>query len=121
MKQRQLTNEELCFLCRELGNLFSAGIGAGDAFALLAGLAALGLRAPQDLAVIGAEDVPLASLALPPLTTVRVDTRLLGERFARMALAETPDGGGDSTAPPVSAVPPAGAVPPVSLIVRASV
>ena len=36
MKQRQLTNEELCFLCRELGNLFSAGIGAGDSFALLA-------------------------------------------------------------------------------------
>ena len=115
MKQRQLTNEELCFLCRELGNLFSAGIGAGDAFALLAGLAALGLRAPQDLAVIGAEDVPLASLALPPLTTVRVDTRLLGERFARMALAGTADGGGDSPGPAASPAP------PVSLIVRASV
>ncbi|WP_341394594.1 LacI family DNA-binding transcriptional regulator [Arthrobacter sp. G119Y2] len=90
------------------------------AFALLSGLAALGRRAPQDLAVIGAEDVPLASLALPPLTTVRVDTRLLGERFARMALAETPDGGGDSAAPPVSLAAPGGAVPPVSLIVRAS-
>ena len=35
MKQRQLTNEELSFLCRELANLFAAGIGAGDAFALL--------------------------------------------------------------------------------------
>ena len=36
MKQRQMTNEELSFLFRELGNLFAAGIGGGDAFALLA-------------------------------------------------------------------------------------
>lgn len=36
MKPRQLTNEELSFLCRELGNLLGAGIGGGDAFALLA-------------------------------------------------------------------------------------
>ncbi|MBQ3548830.1 MAG: type II secretion system F family protein [Oscillospiraceae bacterium] len=35
MKQRQMTNEELSFLFRELGNLFAAGIGGGDAFALL--------------------------------------------------------------------------------------
>lgn len=36
MKQRLLTNEELSFLCRELANLFAAGISGGDAFALLA-------------------------------------------------------------------------------------
>ncbi|WAP51938.1 LacI family DNA-binding transcriptional regulator [Arthrobacter sp. ATA002] len=75
------------------------------AFALLAGLAALGRRAPEDLAVIGAEDVPLAALALPPLTTVRVDSGLLGERFARMAVAGPPAAGGAEL---------------VSLVVRAS-
>lgn len=36
MKQRQMTNDELGFLCRELSDLFRAGIGVGDAFALLA-------------------------------------------------------------------------------------
>ena len=36
MKQRYLRNEELSFLFRELGNLFAAGIGGGDAFSLLA-------------------------------------------------------------------------------------
>lgn len=40
------------------------------AFAVLAGMAALGLRAPDDLAVIGVDNTPLAELAIPPLTTV---------------------------------------------------
>ncbi len=64
------------------------------AFALLAGLAANGLSAPQDLAVIGAEDIPLASLAVPPLTSVRLDAVRLGERFAQMALGELDAGNG---------------------------
>lgn len=40
------------------------------AFALLAGLHRAGLRAPEDLAVIGVDNIPLAGLASPPLTTV---------------------------------------------------
>ena len=83
------------------------------AFALLAGLAAGGRRAPEDLAVIGAEDIPLASLAVPPLTTVRVDARELGRSFARMAVAVR-DPAGDSG---VQAEP---ALPPVRLVRRAS-
>nr|WP_269439691.1 LacI family DNA-binding transcriptional regulator [Arthrobacter sp. zg-Y40] len=88
------------------------------AFALLAGLAARGLSAPADLAVMGAEDIPLAGLAVPPLTTVRVDARLLGERFARMALGEpsAPDTGARSGEP----AEPADMLPPVSLVRRAS-
>ncbi|WP_312180342.1 LacI family DNA-binding transcriptional regulator [Arthrobacter sp.] len=67
----------------------TAACGFDDeyAFALLAGLAAHGLSAPADLAVIGAEDIPLAGLTVPPLTTVRVDARRLGERFAQLATA----------------------------------
>ncbi|MCC3268897.1 LacI family transcriptional regulator [Arthrobacter gengyunqii] len=70
------------------------------AFALLSGLAVHGLTAPKDLAVIGAEDIPLASLAVPPLSTVRLDAARLGERFAQMALGETAAEG----LPPVSLV-----------------
>lgn len=95
------------------------------AFALLAGLAAHGRHAPRDLAVIGAEDVPLASLAVPPLTTVRVDSATLGERFARMVLVQTVDGSGTRNGAANSAAPADGpaesdTLPPVSLIRRAS-
>ena len=40
------------------------------AFAVLAGARVTGLAVPADLAVIGVDDVPLAALASPPLTTV---------------------------------------------------
>ncbi|WP_029288309.1 LacI family DNA-binding transcriptional regulator [Cellulomonas sp. HZM] len=40
------------------------------ALAVLAGLRAEGLSAPADIAVIGVDDVPVAALAAPPLTTV---------------------------------------------------
>lgn len=83
------------------------------AFALLAGLAAHGLSAPKDLAVIGAEDIPLAGLAVPPLSTVRVDARMLGQQFARLALAEpSATLAGSDRADNV--------LPPVSLVRRAS-
>lgn len=39
-------------------------------FAVLAGMHRLGLSAPGDLAVIGVDNIPLASLASPPLTTI---------------------------------------------------
>lgn len=36
MKKRKITNEEISSLCLRLGSLFHAGIGTGDAFALMA-------------------------------------------------------------------------------------
>jgi DNA-binding LacI/PurR family transcriptional regulator len=53
------------------------------ALAVLAGLRHLGLRAPQDLAVIGVDDIPGASLAQPPLTTVLRDTDTIARTMAR--------------------------------------
>lgn len=53
------------------------------ALALLAALPGLGLRAPQDLAVIGVDDVLSAQLANPPLTTVVRDLEELARGLAR--------------------------------------
>ncbi len=52
------------------------------ALAVLAGMRRHGLRAPHDLAVIGVDDVPAAALAVPPLTTVRVDSVALARSVA---------------------------------------
>ena len=38
----------------------------------------LGRRVPQDLAIIGSDDIPLASLVTPSLTTLRITKRHLG-------------------------------------------
>lgn len=43
------------------------------ALAILAGMHALGLRVPDDLAVVGADDIQAAALAIPALTTVASD------------------------------------------------
>lgn len=43
------------------------------ALAILAGLRELGLQAPEDLAVIGSDDIPAASLVSPSLTTTTLD------------------------------------------------
>ncbi|MGZ4612448.1 MAG: substrate-binding domain-containing protein, partial [Kineosporiaceae bacterium] len=57
------------------------------ALAVLAGLRRLGLSAPTDLAVIGVDDVPIAPLAAPPLTTVRTDLGAVAEHLARTIVA----------------------------------
>ncbi len=56
------------------------------ALALLSGMASLGLHAPQDLALVGVDDVPLARLALPPLTTVGIHTGDVGTGLGRHVL-----------------------------------
>jgi DNA-binding LacI/PurR family transcriptional regulator len=39
-----------------------------------------GMDVPKDLSVVGFDDIPMAALTFPPLTTVRVPTRELAER-----------------------------------------
>jgi DNA-binding LacI/PurR family transcriptional regulator len=57
------------------------------ALAVLAGLRVLRLAAPADLAVVGVDDVPVAALAAPPLTTVRTDLTAVAEHLARTIVA----------------------------------
>jgi DNA-binding LacI/PurR family transcriptional regulator len=58
---------------RKLGITGVCAYNDETAIALLAGAKRLGLRVPSDIAVIGADDIPLAKLADPPLTTVVID------------------------------------------------
>lgn len=53
------------------------------ALAVLAGTVRSGLSVPDDLAVIGVDDIPAAALALPPLTTVATDMTALADYIAR--------------------------------------
>jgi len=54
-----------------------------------------GLRIPQDIAVVGFDDIPLADYYDPPLTTVHIPSYSLGwaagERLVRMIQGETLD------------------------------
>ena len=45
-----------------------------------------GLRVPEDLSVVGYDDVPLAQWSSPPLTTVHQPLRSMAEEAARMLL-----------------------------------
>ncbi|HET9647037.1 MAG TPA: LacI family DNA-binding transcriptional regulator [Microlunatus sp.] len=66
------------------------------ALAVLAGLRVRGLRAPDDLAVIGVDDLPISALYDPPLSTVVVDA----QRLARYVVAAVLAGLADEPAPP---------------------
>jgi DNA-binding LacI/PurR family transcriptional regulator len=72
-----------------------------------------GLRIPEDLSVVGFDDLPFARVFDPPLTTIRIDPEALGgeafELLAALMAGEPPPSGRilpveliarDSTAPP---------------------
>jgi DNA-binding LacI/PurR family transcriptional regulator len=78
----------------------------------IAGLGAvreLGLRVPEDVSIVGFDDIPLAALVTPPLTTIRQDPVAAGRAAARLLLARLRNG-------PVE-VP---TLPTPALVVRAS-
>jgi DNA-binding LacI/PurR family transcriptional regulator len=61
---------------------------AGDVMAAgaMRELREMGLRVPEDVAVIGFDDADFASFLEPPLTTVRQPARAMGEAAARLLL-----------------------------------
>ncbi|MBB3195504.1 LacI family DNA-binding transcriptional regulator [Roseateles terrae] len=67
-----------------------------------------GLRVPQDIAIVGFDDISAAAHAHPPLSTVRVDKEALGAQGLAMLLQAAP---GDA---------PQEQVMPVTLVVRDS-
>ncbi|MBW8184758.1 LacI family DNA-binding transcriptional regulator [Shewanella nanhaiensis] len=63
------------------GQSFDAIFAASDLIAIgaIRALNERGLRVPEDIAVVGYDDIPVASFANPPLTTVKQNTQLAGE------------------------------------------
>ena len=64
------------------------------AMAVLAGMNQRGLRAPEDLAVIGVGDLPAAQVSIPPLSTIAFDYARTGRDLAQVVMdtleGETP-------------------------------
>lgn len=61
------------------------GIFGNDevAIGVLRGLAELGIRVPQEVKVVGFDDIMHASFTTPSLTTVRIDRRQLGREAVK--------------------------------------
>lgn len=57
-----------------------------SAFGVLDAIHAAGLRIPEDISVVGFDDIPLASLAFPKLTTVRQPLVQIGRVAVRLLL-----------------------------------
>ena len=88
------------------GRAFDAVFAASDLIAIgaMRALAEHGLRVPEDVAVVGFDDIPAARNATPALTTVRQDTERAGELLVD-ALARLIGGeAADSTRLPTSLV-----------------
>jgi LacI family transcriptional regulator len=58
------------------------------AIGVLGALSDAGVRVPEDIAVVGFDDITMARYLNPPLTTVHVDAHRLGERAVEMLLAK---------------------------------
>lgn len=80
------------------------------AFGLISGLNAGGLRVPEDISVVGFDDIEMSQYYVPPLTTIRQDRQRLGREAANALMARLSRG----------SVPGALDLVPVELVVRDS-
>ncbi len=96
---------------------------ANDAMAVgaLSALRDAGVRVPEDVALVGFDDIPIARDLTPPLTSVHVDMEALGRRATELALAAI--GAPDDKSAPRSPPPRSRRreeVVPTTLVVRSS-
>lgn len=72
------------------GVAFDALFCASDLIAIgaLRALLEQGRRVPEDVAVVGFDDQPVAAFCNPPLTTVMQDTKLAGEKLVNTLIRE---------------------------------
>jgi LacI family transcriptional regulator len=91
----------------------TAIFAANDSMAigLLCAFREAGLRVPEDFAIAGFDDIPIARFITPPLTSVRVPIAELGERATAILLDAVAGGAGHKRRRDVL---------PTALIVRAS-
>jgi DNA-binding LacI/PurR family transcriptional regulator len=109
-----ITTEEAGFqAAKELlsrGVAFDAIVAASDLIAIgaLRALRESGIEVPRQVSVTGFDDIPTASLANPPLTTVMQDTRRAGELLVETLLRQ------------IAGDPVSNSVIPTKLVVRRS-
>ena len=85
---------------RAMTRILQSGVSFDSVFAhndlsaagALQALAEAKIRVPQDVAVVGFDDVPMAAYTNPPLSTVRQPMRGMGEAAARLLMSHL-DGG----------------------------
>lgn len=114
-----------------VGNAFStdlepqaqAALDAGEATAVFAAadviaigavrrIQAKGLRVPEDMSILGFDDIPLGEQCLPPLSTIELPVEDMAERAIAMLVAQI--------APPQDLAVPTAVVVPTRLVLRAS-
>ena len=85
---------------------FDAIFAASDVTAIGAmhALQKLGRSIPGDVAVVGFDDIPAASLSSPPLTTVRQDRRAAGEALVESLIEAVEAGSAQSRLLPVELI-----------------
>ncbi|MGZ8805346.1 MAG: LacI family DNA-binding transcriptional regulator [Microbacterium sp.] len=66
------------------------------AMGVLQGLARHGIRVPEEIAIIGFDDIDFASAAVVPLSSVRQPSQLMGETALRILLKEIEDPDSDA-------------------------
>ncbi len=68
----------------------TAVVAANDLLALgvLDALREMNLRCPDDISLVGHNDMPLVDLISPPLTTIRIEHRAMGREAASLLLKE---------------------------------
>ncbi|MEU2792952.1 LacI family DNA-binding transcriptional regulator [Streptomyces sp. NPDC007100] len=84
-------------------------------------LRAHGRRVPQDVGVVGYDDLDPAAWTDPPLTTVRQDVEEMGRLMARLLLRRlATDGAADGTGPEAAGAGPSPVITAATLVVRES-
>ena len=64
----------------------------------------MGYRIPEDVSVVGFDDLPFSEISSPPLTTLRVEKREMGKMAVRR-LVELIDGIGTDTVTKIQVCP----------------
>ncbi|NPV54915.1 MAG: LacI family DNA-binding transcriptional regulator [Firmicutes bacterium] len=72
----------------ERGSDFSAVVSANDSMAIgsIRGINEAGLKVPDDVVVVGMDDIEISEHSQPPLTTVRIRREEMGRRAAQLLI-----------------------------------